>query len=90
VQPAVATNAADQMTVSVSADFSTGTATTSPNSESDCADALCQASASITSPIEGSFEITVTVAGTTVADLTIGVNLGELTASTSYREAPSA
>ena len=75
------------VTVSVSAALSMGTATTQITTPSGCT-TPCQATATISSPLEGSVTYSVTQGTTTIANLTIAVNLGELTASTSYQAAP--
>lgn len=76
-------------TVSVSATFSMslGTSEVSPNSGS-CTTSPCSASATVTSPIQGTMQYSVSVLGTQVVNLSVDVDLGSLTASTSYQAAP--
>jgi hypothetical protein len=77
------------ISVSVSASLTTGTVTDVPNTVTDCSAALCQASSSISSPISGSVGLDVTVAGVTIANVTLQVDMGSITAATSYRAVPS-
>lgn len=67
-----------------------GTATTSQvtsTTQTPCATA-CTASSEITSPISGTLEVQVVVLGATVADITIGIDMGTVQAHTSYQAAP--
>ncbi|HLI72563.1 MAG TPA: hypothetical protein VKU86_01700 [Acidimicrobiales bacterium] len=75
------------VTVSLAAALSVGTATTSISTPSGCT-TPCQSTATISSPIQGSVSFAVTQGATTIANLSVAVNLGELTASTSYQAAP--
>lgn len=89
------------VSVAMTSNLSLGTATTmsSPstwtaNTASGCWQSPCTAAATVTSPIQGSFGITVSAANllggplVTIASITVQVNLGDLTASTSYQAAP--
>jgi hypothetical protein len=74
------------VTVTPSLDFGTATATTTtPNG---CV-TPCQSGATITSPLAGSISYQVTQGATSIANLTISVNLGELMVGTSYQAAPA-
>ena len=66
--------------------FGTSSTTTSGTSPSRTAD--CKATAQVSSPIQGDIVYTVTVAGTTVANLDINVNKGTLAVQTNYKAAP--
>jgi hypothetical protein len=84
VDPGVVSGAVN---VGVTAALSVGAATTSVTTPSGCT-TPCQATATITSPLQGSISYSVTQGATTIANLTIAVNLGELSVSTSYQAAP--
>lgn len=88
-------NLLDTVSVSINTSLSLGTATTltspSPwtaNSASGCWQDPCTAEATISSPIVGSFGLTVSAEGVQIANLTVQIDLGEATASTSYQAAP--
>jgi len=65
-----------------------GATSTSTSGTSPCRTVECKATAQVTSPIQGDIIYTVTVAGSTVANLDINVNLGTLAVQTNYRAAP--
>jgi len=73
--------------VTITPSISFGQTTTMQNTPSGCSSA-CTASSVITSPISGTLEVSVVVLGQTVADLTIGIDLGNLDVRTSYQAAP--
>jgi len=73
--------------VTITPSISFGQTTTMQNTPSGCSSA-CTASSVITSPISGTLEASVVVLGQTVADLTIGIDLGNLDVRTSYQAAP--
>jgi type II secretory pathway pseudopilin PulG len=76
--------------VSMTNTLSYGAETTSTSGTAPCNVQECKASAQVSSPIQGDIIYTVTVAGTTVANLDINVNLGTLAAQTNYKGAPNA
>jgi len=67
-----------------------GTKSTSTSGTAPCRIADCKATAQVSSPIQGDIMYTVTVAGATVANLDIHVDLGTLAVQTSYKAAPVA
>jgi hypothetical protein len=73
--------------VSIVSSVSLGTVTTTTTTPSGCS-TPCQSSATVSSPIEGSITYQVTQGSTTIASLTIGIDLGDLSVSTSYQAAP--
>ena len=95
------TNLAGTLSVSITSNLFLGTATTastpSPwaaNTASGCWQVPCTARATVTSPIQGSYQIAVSAANVlggplvSIANLTVSIDLGELTASSSYQAAP--
>jgi hypothetical protein len=76
------------LTVSATASLSFGTATATTTTPNGCV-TPCQSVATISSPILGSISYQVTQGTTTIADLTITVNLGELNVGSSYQAAPA-
>ncbi|MBV9412134.1 MAG: hypothetical protein JO148_11100 [Acidimicrobiia bacterium] len=66
-----------------------GATSTSTSGTSPCRTVECKATAQVTSPIQGDIIYKVTVAGSTVANLDINVNLGTLAVQTNYRAAPT-
>jgi hypothetical protein len=75
------------VTVNVTMALSIGSATTAVTTPNGCT-TPCQSRATISSPLQGSTTYKVTQAASTIADLTITINLGELAVSTSYQAAP--
>jgi hypothetical protein len=76
------------LTVTVAASLSFGTVTApAPTTPTGCT-TPCLSAATISSPIEGSISYQVTQGATTIANLTIAINLGELNVGTSYQAAP--
>jgi hypothetical protein len=73
--------------VTVSPSLTIGSVTSSTTTPSGCT-TPCQSSVTISSPISGSIAYDVTLAGDSLASLTINVNLGDLTVRTSYQAAP--
>ncbi len=95
------TNLAGTVSVAITSNLGLGTTTTSSspspwaaNTAAGCWQAPCTARATITSPVQGSYEIKVSAASVLlgplvqIADVIVNVNLGELTASTSYQASP--
>ncbi|MBV8295704.1 MAG: hypothetical protein JO085_02615 [Acidimicrobiia bacterium] len=76
--------------VSITNTLTFGSATTTSTGTAPCRAAECQATAQITSPIQGDIIYAVTIAGTTVANVDISVNLGSLAVQTNYKAAPLA
>ena len=74
--------------VSISATLSLGATGTATSAPSGCT-TVCTASASSASPLIADITYVVTNGSTTVADLDISVNLGTLSANTSYQASPS-
>jgi len=73
--------------VTITPTISFGRVATTQVAPSGCS-TPCTASSEVTSPISGSLEVKVTVLGVQLADLTIGVDLGNSEVSTSYQAAP--
>lgn len=89
------TNLLGTVSVSINTSLFLGTATTlsSPNpwtanTSSGCWQAPCTAEATISSPIVGSFSLAVTAEGVQLANITVQIDLGQASASTSYQAAP--
>jgi Tfp pilus assembly protein PilV len=76
------------VTVTVAASLDFGTMTTTTTTPNGCV-TPCKSAATIMSPLLGSISYQVTQGATTIANLTISVNLGELTVGTSYQAAPA-
>ena len=76
--------------VNISNTLTFGTTSTTTSGTSPCRTTECKASAQASSPVQGDIIYTVTVAGTTVANLDINVNLGSLAVQTNYKAAPVA
>jgi hypothetical protein len=76
--------------VSMTNTLTFGTTSTSASGTSPCRVAECKEAAQSSSPIQGDVNYTVTVAGATVANLDINVNLGTLAVQTNYKAAPVA
>jgi hypothetical protein len=75
--------------VSITNTLTFGTTSTSTSGASPCQASECKATAQSSSPVQGDIIYTVTVAGTTVANLDINVNMGTLAVQTNYKAAPS-
>jgi len=73
--------------VTITSSFSTGTVSTTTPANGCGTGSPCEESATVSSPIQGSFEYSLTANGTQIADLTVNVNLGQVSASTSYEAA---
>jgi hypothetical protein len=95
------TDLSGSVSVSITTNLSLGTVATSPpasswtaNTAKNCWQSPCTASATLTSPVQGSFQMIVSAIDSAggpldqLANLTVQVDLGELTASTSYQAAP--
>jgi Tfp pilus assembly protein PilV len=76
--------------VSMTNTLTFGTTSTSTSGTAPCRVIECKATAQATSPIQGDIIYTVSVAGATVANVDINVNLGTLTVQTNYKAAPLA
>ena len=76
--------------VSMTNTLTFGATSTSTSGASPCRTVECKATAQVTSPIQGDIIYTVQVAGSTVANLDIHVDLGTLAVQTNYRAAPLA
>ncbi|TMK89274.1 MAG: type II secretion system protein [Actinobacteria bacterium] len=76
--------------VSMTNSLTYGTTSTSTSGASPCRTTECKETAQSSSPIQGDIIYTVTVAGSTVANMDINVNLGTLAVQTNYKAAPLA
>jgi hypothetical protein len=74
--------------VSMTNTLTFGATSTSTSGTSPCRTAECKATAQVTSPIQGDIIYTVQVAGSTIANIDINVNLGTLFVQTNYKAAP--
>jgi type II secretory pathway pseudopilin PulG len=74
--------------VNISNSLTFGATSTSASGASPCRTAECKATAQVTSPIQGDIIYAVQVAGATVANIDINVNLGTLFVQTNYKAAP--
>ncbi|MBV8234120.1 MAG: hypothetical protein JO075_00325 [Acidimicrobiia bacterium] len=91
--PAVTTSnvlSGQLVSVSITNTLSLGAATTSSSGTAPCRTTECQATAQVASPIQGDIIYTVTIAGTTVANVDISVDFGALSVQTNYKAAPLA
>ncbi|HUY63138.1 MAG TPA: hypothetical protein VMV14_01320 [Acidimicrobiales bacterium] len=75
------------VTVSITPELQLNPTAATTNLPSQCA-SVCSSSASVPSPVQGDLIYEVTQGSTTLADLDIHVNLGNLAVNTSYQAAP--
>jgi hypothetical protein len=75
------------VTVSITPSLQLAPTATSTTLPAGCS-SVCKASATVPSPVQGDIIYVVTQGASVIADVDIHVNLGELTAATSYQAAP--